>query len=351
MFVLKTFLISLLDRLKPNLTYGRIDHTTELDVSPNLYKPTSNGDRNEKLQRSKTGTKLFDTIDGGTVEEHQLLRSTTVSNVKQLKRSQSLAKTNRQDKMERLKKDLNRELSNFIELRVISGEWSPDYQICDVFVNKASWPERMDLSTVYCLRTMQDREYYVRVHLESQSEMLQTIHPTIEINANLMKLLQLKELEKVVLKPRPMVVNFVEKIELFANKKTHYKVMENAFKRFVIEKTNEGPLLLNQNEVVKLEDDLVVSVNIAPEHFRYCTVDAQFLKESKIYAADLVRKVDDVIEVNPDTVAPLGPKDVIKLPSFTAKVELLINELKNNLCLDSKNAVLRQGNILLAGIL
>lgn len=165
-----------------------------------------------------------------------------------------------------------------------------------------------------------------------------------------MKLLQLKELEKVVLRPKPMVVNFVEKIELFSNKKTHYKVMENAFKRFIIEKTNKGPLLLNQDEVVRLEDDLIVSVGILPEHFRYCVIDSLFLKESKIYAADLVRKVDDIVDAKSIVVSPLCIKDLIELRDFNLKVEDLINELKSSLCLDSKNSVLRQGNILLTGL-
>ena len=277
------------------------------------------------------------------------MRSTTVSSMKNLQRSQTLAKTNRRDKMERLKKDLSRELTKFIEFRVISGQWQQDYQISDVFINKINWPEHLDITTVYSLKTVNEKEYYVRVRLVSHDEIAQTIHPTIEVNVNLMKLLDLKELEKVILKPKPNVVNFVEKIELFAHKKTHYKVVENAFKRYVINKTNKAPMLLNQHEVVRLEEDLMVSVGILPEHFKYCAIDSQFLKESKIYAADLVRKVDDIVEVNADVVSPLSVKDLIKLPQYDKTVERLAKELKSNLCLDAKHGVLRQGNILITG--
>ena len=279
----------------------------------------------------------------------RLMRSTTVSSMKNLQRSQTLAKTNRRDKMERLKKDLSRELTKFIEFRVISGKWQQDYQISDVFINKSNWPEHLDITTVYSLKTVNEKEYYVRVRLVSHDEIAQTIHPTIEVNVNLMKLLDLKELEKVILKPKPNVVNFVEKIELFAHKKTHYKVVENAFKRYVINKTNKAPMLFNQHEVVRLEEDLMVSVGILPEHFKYCAIDSQFLKESKIYAADLVRKVDDIVEVNADVVSPLSVKDLIKLPQYDKTVERLAKELKSNLCLDAKNGVLRQGNILITG--
>lgn len=251
--------------------------------------------------------------------------------------------------MERLKRDLNRELSKFIEFRVIAGQWRNNYQISDVFINKLNWPSHMDTNTFYSLKTLSEKEYYVKVRLVTCAEIAQSIHPTIEVNVNLMKILDLKELEKVLLKPKPNVVNFVEKIELFASKKTHYKVTENAFKRYVIEKTQQSSMLLNQNEVVRLEEDLAVSVGILPEHFRYCAIDSQFLKESKIYAADLVRKVDDVVDVAGNVSSPLSVKDLIKLPEFDRTVEQLTTELKSNLCLDSKNGVLRQGNILITG--
>ncbi|XP_013116715.1 uncharacterized protein LOC106094086 isoform X2 [Stomoxys calcitrans] len=335
------------DRLKPNIVYGRIDHTTQLVIAPNLQSGTNL--ETENISRSKTLTQVNGNKQEGS---NYISRSTTVSEMKQLKRTQSLSKTNRHDKMERLKKDLNREVAKFVEFRIISGEWSNGSQISDVFVNKENWPHHMDAMSIYSLKTMADREYYVRVRLVDESENLQNIHPTLEMNVNLMNLLQVKELEKVVLKPKPININFLEKIELFSNKKTHYKVLENSFKRFVREKTNGGKLLLNQDEVVRLESDenLIVTVGILPEHFRYCVIDSQLLKENKIYAADLLRKVDDVIEVQPTTTkSPLCKKDVIELREFNLKVEDLTSELKTSLCLDSNNSVLKQGNILLTG--
>jgi len=176
-----------------------------------------------------------------------------------------------------------------------------------------------------------------------------TIHPSIELNANLMKLLGIKELERVVLRPKTTVVNFVEKIELFANKKTHYKIMENAFKRFVIERTQQKPMLFNQEEVVRLEDDLLVTVGISPEHFRYCTVDAQFLKESKIYAADLVRPVGEIIKEQTPPTSPLSVQDLIQLPEYDKIVDQVVQELRMNLCLNADNSVMRQCNVLLTG--
>ncbi|XP_073838881.1 peroxisomal biogenesis factor 1 [Musca autumnalis] len=332
------------DRLKPNLTYGRIDHTTQLIISPDVANSNFNG-ASDSISRSKTTSSI---TNGDEREQFKQQLSKSSTN-KQIKDTQNVAKSSRHEKMERLKKDLSREACKFAEFRVISGSWAKDSQISDVFVNSASWPPTMDEMSIYCLRTMEDREYYVRVRLVSPSDWLPTIHPTVEMSANLMKLLQLKELEKVVLKPKPMVVNFVEKIELFANKKTHYKVVENAFKRFVREKTDKSPLLLNQNEIVRLEEDLIVTVGILPEHFHYCAVDSQFLKESKIYAADVVRNVDDIISVSPPAASPLFSKDIIKLRDFDLKVEDLISELRSSLCLDSRNSVLRQANVLLTG--
>lgn len=251
--------------------------------------------------------------------------------------------------MIRLKKDLRRESTHTFEFRAISGEWKGKSQISDVYLSKNKWPEFLELNSIYCMKTPSDQEYYVKVCVLNDDELQYTAHSSIEVNLNLMRKLNLKEMEKVVLKQKAAVVNFVEKIELFAQMKTHYKIIENAFKRYVIEKTNKSPMLLNQHEVVRLEEDLIVTVGILPEHFLYCVIDSQVLKESKIYAADLVRKVDEIIEVQPQGDSPLSVKDLIKLPAFDDIVVNLVDELKMNLCLDSKNAILRQGNILIAG--
>ncbi|KAL9902268.1 LOW QUALITY PROTEIN: peroxisome biogenesis factor 1 [Glossina fuscipes] len=342
------------DRLKPSVPYGRIDHTTELIVAQNSFKASENDNNNmennesNKLLRSKTAAYINNNFHEN--DESQLLpRSMTVKNVNQLSRTLSVAKVNWQDKMERLKKDLQREKPKFMEFRVVSGLWHGKLQISDVLISESNRPDCMDSDAIYCMQTLENKEYYVRVKVTSTDEIPQTIHPTVEVNVSLMKHLNLKELEKVVFKPKPMIVNFVEKIELFASKKTHYKIVENAFKRFVIEKTKTSPMLLNQNEVVKLEEDLIVSVTILPEHFQYCMIDMQFLKENKIYAADIVRKVDDLIDVQANVESPLSVKDLIMLPKLDSIVSSLIYELKSNLCLDSKNSILRQTNILLSG--
>ncbi|KAH8388945.1 hypothetical protein KR215_008244 [Drosophila sulfurigaster] len=343
------------DRLKPHMGYGRIDHNTELVVAPNLYKGLTNGnatstingndEESSKLSRSKTSAQVRDDL----VTTPGLAHSATMSNVKS-----NLQRNKRQDHMQRLKKDLRRESSGVFEFRVIRGLWHEKAQESDVYIRQSHLPEFMDLEQFYSMKTSSDKEYYVRVHLvsdedEENDELPATIHPSIELNANLMKLLNIKELERVVLRPKVTVVNFVEKIELFAHKKTHYKIMENAFKRFVIERTQKAPMLFNQEEVVRLEDDLLVTVGILPEHFRYCVVDAQFLKESKIYAADLVRPVNEIIKEKPAPITPLSVKDLIRLPEYDKIVDQVVSELRMNLCLNAQNSVLRQGNVLLTG--
>ncbi|XP_053954563.1 peroxisomal ATPase PEX1 [Anastrepha ludens] len=349
------------DRLRPIVSYGRIDHNTELVIAPNLYKDITNGSSNDtssdtsepsmnhsrELVRCRTSAQIRNQAD--TNGETYLARSTTEKNINKLTRSESLAKISRNDKIVRLKKDLRRESTHIFEFRAVSGEWRENSQISDVFLSKSNWPEFLELDKVYHMKTPSEHEYYVKVRVLADDELPRTAHTSIQVNLNLMQKLNLKEMEKVVLKPKASVVNFVEKIELYAQKKTHYKIIENAFKRYVIEKTNKSPMLLNQDEVVRLEEDLIVTVGILPEHFRYCVIDSQFLKESKIYAADLVRKVDEIIEVQPKIESTLSVKDLIKLPAFDKIVANLVEELKMNLCLDSKNAVLRQGNVLIAG--
>ncbi|XP_037721381.1 peroxisome biogenesis protein 1 [Drosophila subpulchrella] len=338
------------DRLKPHMNYGRIDHNTELVVAPNLYKGLTNGhsngavEENSKLSRSKTTAQVKDEL---AEKPTPLTHSSTVTNVKN-----TVQRNKRQDHMERLKKDLRRESSRSFEFRVIRGLWREQAQESDVFINRKHLPEFFDLDLFYCMHTAGDKDYYVRVRTmeeDIEDDIPGTIHPSIELNANLMKLLGIKELERVVLRPKTTVVNFVEKIELFANKKTHYKIIENAFKRFVIERTQQKPMLFNQEEVVRLEDDLLVTVGILPEHFRYCTVDAQFLKESKIYAADLVRPVSEIIKEQTPPTSPLSVQDLIQLPEYDKIVDQVVQELRMNLCLNADNSVMRQCNVLLTG--
>jgi len=358
------FLFSFKDRLKPNVNYGRMDHKTELIIAPNLYKgivnsssmndtKQMNGFAKPSLNRSQTTAKMGDSIDTNLTDDDNkntsLMRSTTESSMKQLTRSQSKAKVHRQDKLARVLKDLKRESTQSFELRVITGKWPEKAQMSDVFITQSQLPEFMDLEAMYHLKTPNDKEYYVKVRIDQDSDLPNTIHPTLAMNANLMKVLELKELEKVILKPKTIVVNFVEKLELFAYKKTHYKIVENAFKRYVIERTIESPMLINQGEVVRLEDELLVTVGIIPDHFRYCVVDAQFLKECKIYAADLVKKVEEVPEAGEPALSPLSVKDLIELPEYNKIMEEIIIELKTSLCLDGQNSVLRQGNVLISG--
>ncbi|XP_055855534.1 uncharacterized protein LOC129918818 [Episyrphus balteatus] len=341
------------DRIRPNINFGRINHTTELVVTPKVENITNgltetNGDSHTNgLHKSQTMSSVASSDTG-------LSRSTTVSNIKSLTRKESvvnrLSMVNRLEKMRRLIRDLKRENTRTFEFRAISGTWEDTTQISDIFVTKNNLPEFMDLDQVYCLRTAEDGEYYVTVKVVAEGQNFpNNIHQTIEINENLMQLLKMRELEKITLTPKHMVLNFVEKIELYSHKKTHYKIVEGAFKRFIADKTKLSPLLLNQDEVIKLDEGMIVTILISPEHFRYCLVDSQLLKECKIYAADLIKNAGDVLEVDAKEDTILSVKDLIKLPEFDDIVVQLVDQLKMNLCLDQRNSVLRQGNILVAG--
>lgn len=341
------------------MLYGRIDHSTQLIVAPNIYKRSSiagypNNDTNGYIASNGVKTTISRSRRSSEIilpNDISLPRSTTTGNVNVLQRKESLAKVNRLDKMARLLKDLKRENALIYEFRTIIGKWENTSQISDVFVMKSNIPPFFDLNLVYSLKTNEDSEYYVKVKLVGEGDHPQNIHKVIEVNASLMKIIKIKELEKVTLRPKQVVSNFVEKIELFAHKKTHYKEIENSFKRFIADKTSSGPIILNQHEVIRLDDELFISVGLVPEHFRYCIIDAQFLKESKIYAADIVRKVDDVLDSEMKTESVLSTNERIKLPKFDEIVLQLIAELKSNLCLDNTNSVLQQNNLLIAGII
>lgn len=258
---------------------------------------------------------------------------------------------NQENKMELLTKDLKKENSRTFEFRVIKGKWEQNTSICDVYITKHNLPEFMDLSQIYSLRTADDHEYFVNVKAVADDEdhFPTNLHPTIEVNENFMKVLNLQEFEKVSLQSKHGVLNFVEKIELYAEKKTHYKVLENAFKKYILAHGELAPVLLNQGQILRLEEDLMVTIGISPDHFKFCIIDGQFLKECKIYATDVTKKVDEIMDIEVKEKNILSIPDLIELDKFDEIVDDIVDELKVDLCLDLKNSVLRQGNIVICG--
>ncbi|XP_055372926.1 uncharacterized protein LOC129606574 [Condylostylus longicornis] len=427
------------DRVKPNVAFGRIDHNTEIIVTPNLnhivqnhhtngiaeakdilnrsnpltkslnsnnliesqvqngskalpsflssaasLPPTplsttksqanlpnifsnrpSKSQSNSSISSASSGLSKSQTYSNMPNMQTTLQRSNSIRDIQTVKRSPSLTnKTTRAEKLDRLTRDLKRENNRSFEFRVISGKWEQGTKISDVYVTQNNLPEFMDLTHCYLLKVLtvpqnskdnlETKEYYVNIKVvgENESYFPNNIHRTIEINENLMKILKISEMERVILQPKQIVLNFVEKIELFANRKTNYKIIENSFKRHVLEKTKTGPLLLNQDEIVRLEDGLIVTVRISPEHFKYCLIDAQFLKESKLYAADAAHKIDHLLELDEkrESILHLKGDDLIKIEKFQDIVDKITEQLKMDLCLDSRNSILRQGNVLISGV-
>lgn len=281
--------------------------------------------------------------------ENSLTRSSTMKNVRSMNNKKT--QENREDKLQMLTKDLKKENSRTFEFRVLRGKWEDNTSICDVYITKHNLPEFMDLSQIYSLKTSEDNEYFVNVKVVADSEdhFPTNIHPTIEVNENLMKIIKIKEFEKVSLQSKHGVLNFAEKIELYAEKKTHYKILENAFKKYVLAHGDLAPVLLNQGQILRLEDNLYVTIGISPDHFKFCIIDGQFLKECKIYATDVTKKVDEILEIEEKKNSILSIPDLIELDKFDQIVDDMVEQLKNDLCLDSKNSVLNQGNIVICG--
>lgn len=338
------------DKLKPNISYGRLDNDTELIVAPKLEAngPYVNGLNHNVSPPALARSQTFASNDG--MAFNPLARSTTTSNaLRSLKANPPTSFNQKAEKLERMIKDLKKENSRTFEFRVVSGKWESG-QISDVFVTRSNLPEFMDLEQVYLLKTVEENDYYVNVKIVSECDTFpKNIHRTIEVNENLMKMLKIKELQKVTLRPKHTILNFLEKIELFPNVKTNYKIVERAFKSYVIENTKLYPLLLNQNQIVRLEDNLYVTVKITPEHFPYCLINEQILKECKIYAADQVKRVEYVMDIEASEDNLLSVADLISIKQFDAIVDSFVEQIKMNLCLDERNSVLKQGHFLISG--
>lgn len=372
-----------LDRLKPKTSFGRIDNDTELIINPNtnqqndlsstrasrLIKDSNNvQNKPPPISRSKTISEI-------PSNQSSLIRSTTLTDIKNHennilnnsifnRRSNSssntsihnynIEKMNRHEIMENLIKDLKKENRRNFEFRVITGKWENSHQISDIFVTKNNLPEFMDLDQIFTIQTLNDYEYYVNVKVIAENELFpNNIYNTIEINENLMKLLKIKEFDKIQLQPKlTTIINFIEKIELYSNKRINYKLLENSFKNYILNNTKLSCLLLNQNQILKLEDDIIVTVHLIPEHFKYCLLNSQILKENKIYASDEIKNVDEILDIennNDEEDTILSVKDLIHIQNFDDIVLNIKNQLIMNLCLNQTNSILKQGNILIAG--
>ena len=248
---------------------------------------------------------------------------------------------------------LSRETTKNFEFRVIQGVWNEKsyHQMSDLFLTKDNLPIGMDPNVPYLLMTDGNKEFYVNVKIvKDPTKFPRNIYPSIEINDQLRKFLDLNEFEKVILRPQQRLVNLVEKIDLLPATKVLPNVrkdIEEKFKEFILNNSKLYPVILNQEQVFKILD-YYFTVKLEPENLRFCLVNAQILKENRILCIDNCKSVDSVIKLD-EIEQKIDQKKEILIEKFEKIVEECVDRLKLKLCLDERSQCRKIENILIAG--
>lgn len=258
-----------------------------------------------------------------------------------------------------MKRTVSKEQSHEYEFRIIPGKWEDDTQLCDVYATRKNLPPNFDTTQIYLLKTSGDKEYHVNVKVVSDTNFPDNIYSTIEMSENLMKVLELKPFERVFLKQKPVMLNLVDKIELIPAKKLDEgsrdpRKYETTFKNYIIDNTKLYPLLLNQDQVMKVRD-FYVTIRLWPISLKCASIDSKILRENKIEVSTDHKNVTAVLNPESDPKEVEEPPDTkpkghhIEIGKFNEIVKSCVERLKDSLCLAGETHASVADNLLFVG--
>lgn len=260
--------------------------------------------------------------------------------------------------LDQLRKMIVKEASPNYEFRAVFGEWRKGNHICDVHVRHIS---RFDFDRVYVMKVANNTEYMVNVRplpREDNETFPDNVYPAIEICRELAKYLGIREYEKVTLKPKTTVLNFIDRLEVHPTVSEEASLkqlrnMEQSFKRFIIDQSKFVPVLLNQEQLVRLPDDSTVMIKLQPDSFKYVLIDGDILTEAKVKMNENVQSTAKYYAESANANDPPAeleiPQNYVPLDKCEEMIEEIVDQIKFNLCLDARNKTYAQGNYLIVG--
>ncbi|CAO1430245.1 unnamed protein product [Diamesa serratosioi] len=289
--------IASVDQVVPYINFGRIQENAGVSENGNNRK-SYNGWSGSKIQdyspkdsrnistsSSVSSMKKLQTEtiqEAAPIESRHLLTSASVSNmINYSAPSSPSAPVNHRKVLEDIKKILTKEEQkvHYFKVNVARDkkQLTKFSQITDVFVSKTL---PLNFNQIHIIRTKIGKEYYVRVKPRDEQA-----DETIEINPVLSKILDLDSVgSKVELLEKNLVGNLVEQIELVPLTEVPLQIsrdMEEKFKKYIATNCRLLPMILNQNQIFKL-DDYLMTIKIYPLSMTVCSVDADILRESII---------------------------------------------------------------------
>lgn len=389
-----SFRLFSLEKLCPDLNFGKVDNSTELIVSPfkqnnsepnisnsttskenSLYERLFNKDNNQGQQPLKTNN-VIDSRTLDNVSEKSSIDDESYSS----ESTKSLETIHYEEKSycRKSKLKLNSQIRSFkLMLAEISSQdrkvfnfrvlprcmWNNNNnnsQMCDAYVSK---PFQQDSLTIFALNydhlndndERVSREYYVNLKIDEKIDKnSKDTFATIELNDILMAKLKISKYSRVTLTNKKTVLNFFEKIELIptSNNKVNKQEIIESFKEMLIK---SAPLLINQDQIFKLcGGTVLVSVKIFPESFKYCVCDAEILRERKIFVSDQTKDLEILLkatdEISSIKLAGLQrKKSVIQTNELVNIVEDCVKSITIKNCRNEMNQLRKLGNILIMG--
>ena len=370
------------DSLSPNVSFGMLTNNTELIVAPYPGGPAataraaSNGPQRSPSTASSTrpysvltpssstdssSYDLSNSISSGTLNviangsNGNLSRSTTCSSIK----SYQDKGESKLEALDQLRKMIVKEASPVYEFRAVIGKWREGDHLCDVHVRHI---RRFDFDRVYAMKVANNTEYMVNVRplpRQDNDTFPENNYPAIEISKELAKYLGIREYEKVTLKAKTTVMNFIDRLDVHPTESAEatikqMRTMEQNFKRFIIDQSKFVPVLLNQEQLVRLPDNTTAMVRLHPDTFKYVLLDGDILTEAKVKMNDQVQSTakyyaTDSDKENEPPAELEVPPNYVPLQKYETVIESVTDQIKFNMCLDTRNKNYAQGNHLIVG--
>jgi peroxin-1 len=196
-------------------------------------------------------------------------------------------KQNHKVALEDIKKAIAREAHkrHFMKVRIVSDKkkGAKFMQINEIYVSKSS---QIDVNRIHKVRTKENKEYHVRMKHNDQilDDKVLEVHPVLAKVLN-----NISDNVYVEVMETKLVCNCIESIEIIP----HSNISENnlgmqvakdideKFRRYVHANTRILPMILNQNQIFKL-DDYLLTFKLFPLSATACCIDSEILGESVI---------------------------------------------------------------------
>lgn len=291
--------------------------------------------------------------EAAPVEPRHLSTSASVSNmIKYSTPSSTPTKVNHRKVLEDIKKILTKEEQkiHYFKVNVIRDkkQVTKFSQITDVFVSKTL---PINFNQIHIIRTKAGKEYYVRVKQTDQ-----ITEESIEINPVLSKILDLDKVgEKVELLEKNLISNLVEQIEMVPLTEVPLQIsrdMEEKFKKYITTNCRLLPMILNQNQIFKL-DDYLMTIKIYPLSMPVCCIDADILRESiiEVVKKGQTNEYSEMMQENQKKTKDVkdgGKSNCLALEKHNIIIKSTTKFLKQNV-IKQKVFASEQNNLIIAG--